>query len=484
MSADFEAVVYNNPKSAENIAWAESQRADPDAKGYIFRTIGDEMMKINDLNIEETNKTLVYKIDELKANYEDARVATNVGVGVYRECPPGWTDDKALTCREPIDTSAGYYNYSWGCGTWIASCHDGRMGCHNDCYRTWIPKWTGGRVVGKQNLDEHGGNLLRCPADKPDYVEGWCYARCPPGQPHHLPGMPYMCVKDINLWNLYKDDMAFRTYKALDVEDGIKCAQAQINDDWEGVKRHCGQDWQSRMKGIYQEIFTNVMGVISFGAFDLVNLIMLEGTKDLPPEAGGQRSFYGALLGEEPYSEFDRKHMEGITEAMIALKWKSRQRACKQSIKDQSIEGFLKFCEILTPELDEAGKVVNKKDSSGREIKNSWGNPIPNMLSMLPKLPGDDVAPEQVPEISSMIPNEEWLLKQIPEVPLLDESKIPEFPAELSAEIPAYLLPSSGIPPTPENVMPNIVRPKPDYNILDNPSHILLGALVLSAIFF
>jgi hypothetical protein len=81
-----------------------------------------------------------------KPGYKDV-----AGVCWATGCPGGWSDDGA-TCREPISCKDdGYYNYTWGCGTLIAKCWNGSMGCKGDCYRTWIvkPSCSGGTVKGK-----------------------------------------------------------------------------------------------------------------------------------------------------------------------------------------------------------------------------------------------------------------------------------------------------------------------------------------------
>jgi len=53
-----------------------------------------------------------------------------------KPCPPGQRDD-GTSCWEDLGSS-GYWNYTWGCGTLVKKCWDGRWNCHGDCYRTWI----------------------------------------------------------------------------------------------------------------------------------------------------------------------------------------------------------------------------------------------------------------------------------------------------------------------------------------------------------
>jgi hypothetical protein len=83
--------------------------------------------------------------------------------GGKKECKPGFTDD-GLICTKHLkcttDWGAGYYNYSWGCGTLIVRCHDGSTGCKGNCYRTWIstPKTTceGPESYGKYDEEFKG----------------------------------------------------------------------------------------------------------------------------------------------------------------------------------------------------------------------------------------------------------------------------------------------------------------------------------------
>lgn len=48
-------------------------------------------------------------------------------------CPSGYNQAGLLCTRDN-----GYFNYTWGCGTALVKCHDGSIGCKNDCYKTWI----------------------------------------------------------------------------------------------------------------------------------------------------------------------------------------------------------------------------------------------------------------------------------------------------------------------------------------------------------
>ena len=64
-------------------------------------------------------------------------------------------------------------NYSWGCGTLLAKCHDGSTGCKNDCYKTcwgwkdcyrsWNDCYTSDFPYVYKNIGDRGSS---CPYEK------------------------------------------------------------------------------------------------------------------------------------------------------------------------------------------------------------------------------------------------------------------------------------------------------------------------------
>lgn len=101
------------------------------------------------------------------------------GVGVLpnkQPCAPGLRDD-GTSCWEDVKCSTvdrGYWNPSWGCGTDWVKCWDGRIGCYNDCYRTWISNLQttcSGCGCIKTTLMQRQS----CPSDRPDAQAGLCY---------------------------------------------------------------------------------------------------------------------------------------------------------------------------------------------------------------------------------------------------------------------------------------------------------------------
>ena len=106
----------------------------------------------------------------------------NIGIGTViglEDCPEGFFTE-GLICREPI-TGGGCRTHCDGNWDWNSGGF-----CKTHCEPI-----KGGRLKGR--LDGGG----KCPGpqggDKPDRVDGMCYARCPKDKPYHLPGMPYLC---------------------------------------------------------------------------------------------------------------------------------------------------------------------------------------------------------------------------------------------------------------------------------------------------
>ncbi len=92
----------------------------------------------------------------------------NIGVGVLKGCPAGWNDD-GLICRQPLK-----YN--------PISCSTNKNGSvwpHNWTTKCSGGDFSGGRLIGKLNAQRDGGGELACPGNKPNDVDGLCYADCP-----------------------------------------------------------------------------------------------------------------------------------------------------------------------------------------------------------------------------------------------------------------------------------------------------------------
>lgn len=102
--------------------------------------------------------------------------SNDVGVGVLKECPPGWTND-GLTCRQPISCEPIRWD---GCcsKTWPGIC----WGCARG------GSCSGGTVKGRA-----AGSDLPCPSSAPNQVDGLCYKKCPADTPNRVAGMPYLC---------------------------------------------------------------------------------------------------------------------------------------------------------------------------------------------------------------------------------------------------------------------------------------------------
>jgi hypothetical protein len=81
----------------------------------------------------------------------------------YEPCPSG-SKDVAGTCWEDYD------NYTWGCGTLIARCHDGSLGCKNDCYKTRLSR-----------VSKNIGDRARTCRNDEDKWGFNCYPKCKPG---------------------------------------------------------------------------------------------------------------------------------------------------------------------------------------------------------------------------------------------------------------------------------------------------------------
>lgn len=148
------------------------------------------------------------------ADSRDVGVGQAVGL---EPCPKGWSND-GLICREPIwcdpiDTHDSIWPWNWTGG----GCHGGRLRgrLDNGGICDWpdkneLPGWLVREETQMENnarIGELKKNLKKgeslppgterkiTVADNPDYVDGLCYAKCPPELPARIPGMPYLCYK-------------------------------------------------------------------------------------------------------------------------------------------------------------------------------------------------------------------------------------------------------------------------------------------------
>ena len=128
----------------------------------------------------------------------------------YKPCPKGWNEDGCCSCRAPLVMSACPNGWSQdGCCScraplgWNNCCSKGLFGeCYGcatggqveprkssggqvqpremDSKGQSVAKVShGGRVIGKMNAGKDGGDMLKCPSDHPDYIDGLCYRSCP-----------------------------------------------------------------------------------------------------------------------------------------------------------------------------------------------------------------------------------------------------------------------------------------------------------------
>lgn len=111
----------------------------------------------------------------------------------YANCPADYLQT-ALLCTKCETKDKGYYNYTWGCGTSIAPCWDGGVGCRNDCYRTWITK--------PDTSCDTFPRKAQCAGDE-ELIDGLCYKKCNNGYSSSR-GDILFCTKD-GCPNGYKD---------------------------------------------------------------------------------------------------------------------------------------------------------------------------------------------------------------------------------------------------------------------------------------
>lgn len=472
----FEFLQVNQQGADENIAYAKSKIKSRSATDALFT---QEMANIPETNIQHAKRLLNESIQLLKDNLDKAKVSDRIPAGVVRQCPQGWSgnEPESLVCAEPLTTHPCPNGWnedgplSCRANLYYDPCPPGtnRIGdtCHHPvfCKQWWgFPgaqicveygggqsdyspvrggqveprKITGGRLIGKMNLPQDGGNLLRCPDDRPDYIDGLCYARCPANRPYHLNGMPYLCVQSQDVGKLIKDEWDFNLINKPQADHDIACAEGIRDGDEGKMKNHCGQSMNDYYKGWGEEIGANVLGFATLGVADLA--------------ATAGAPVWEKIFGHQPYSESDQKHAQGVVDAMASAKWMSKQKACQKAIENKSLESYLTYCELFAPELD---------PTTGQAKPDS-------QVAILPTIP--EVPPEDlVRGLSEGINYDpKWIEEQIPVVPTIDESKIPPYPAWLNA-VPS----PAETPPGRKNMVKT--QPPPDGLI---PMAIGLGALI------
>jgi hypothetical protein len=122
------------------------------------------------------------------ANTENRGIGKPVGL---EPCPAGWSND-GLICREPLRWNSckwrGLFNECWGGaegGRLRGRLNNGGI-CDWPADRGNLPNW----LVDKSDPKDYK-------ATHPDRVDGLCYKRCPAEKPNAVPGMPYLCYKNI-----------------------------------------------------------------------------------------------------------------------------------------------------------------------------------------------------------------------------------------------------------------------------------------------
>lgn len=471
----FEFLQVDWKAADENKKWAQSKKIDNLGYHALFT---QEMANIPETNIQLAYKQLNESIQDIKDNLDKAKVSDRIPAGVARDCPQGWWDDGAAVCWEPLtkhpcpsgwnedgplscranfyydpcppgtDRVGDYCQHPIFCKSWLDWGLLGRS-----CYEWGGGQWdhsplkggqaeprkiTGGRSVGKMNLPQHGGDLLSCPPGRPDYIDGLCYASCPPNRPYHLNGMPYLCVQGQDVGKMIKDEWDFGTIKKPQADLDIACAEAIRDNDKDKMVSNCGQNMNDYYKGFGEEIAANLIGIATMGVADVAQLIT--------------PSTFDTIFGHQPYGDADKGHVEGVISAMASMKWIGKQKACKKAIQDKSIANYLVYCELVAPELDPITNQA-KPDS------------MVSILPSLPEVPEED----QLRQIALGINyDEKWIEEQIPKVPAIDESKIPDYPAWMTTQ------PSpADTPPTKRNMLKS--QPPPDMTI---PIAVALASLI------
>jgi hypothetical protein len=182
-------------------------------------------------------------------------------------CDNGNRDD-GTSCWEDAGDK-GYWNYSWGCGTAIAKCWDGRWDCHDDCYRAWIAQGCGCiRKTAMQRYLCNSNEVLR---------GALCYPACAPGYEEttvtncrfvgDYDGKPAWCPGD-------RDNI-----------DGIcqpKCADGYWSSSATTCTTHCPSGYNKTVLDTCQldaDTITNP----GIGAGDAASLLCPDGTEEASP---------------------------------------------------------------------------------------------------------------------------------------------------------------------------------------------------------
>jgi hypothetical protein len=426
-----------------------------DAKAKALDRIGKKTEKLN--------ATLA----QARIKLEAAKATVDVGVGVGKVCNSVYNRDDGCCCARHI-----YWenNCVWW-GTYWTGCYKG------------------GESIGKLNADWAGGDKLSCPADHPDRVDGLCYRSCPSTHPHHIKGMPYLCGRSADTDGAIRDQFNYDNYDKDDAEHAIKCAEAVIAKNQGQIEEHCGYDARSKSKAAWEDVGAKMLSGVTLGAWDIYNAIYNAQVDDEHKvnmnkqiyghnnRGGGQYDEDGNYTGGEKGA--GDLHIEGVIDAFMRVKDIATEEACVKAIDQKDLPGYLKYCplfeEVKPRELDENGD--------------------PKIQAILPpELPHMGV------DLSGNLNDPFWVNQRqtlpdwnVPDIPTFDESKLPEFPKELTDALPAWLQPSEQQDMIPK-FYPNdlIVNPqakantayiKPEkYNILDHPKDVLLAGAVLLAV--
>ena len=164
----------------------------------------------------------------------------NIGVGVLKNCPPGWSND-GLTCRNPLVTtldpcppgSSDVAGTCWGdCENCVGGC-GGDCGAWKCCGCSWKSrtrcvkrnlgdrhmKTSGGEVIGRMDNNP----LIKCPDDHPENIDGLCYKKCPT-----MGGAPY--TKQEKVYAFYKKPVTAKQDAASQALTAYKASQGATPD--------------------------------------------------------------------------------------------------------------------------------------------------------------------------------------------------------------------------------------------------------------
>jgi hypothetical protein len=179
---------YGNPFDEEDIVSFE-----PDAKGKRLFGITPDSCPADK---SEYDAGLCY--ERCESGYNGVgpvcwAQTESVGVGKpvgLEPCPAGWSND-GLICREPLRWDSCKHTFFGLCvgglrGGRLKGRLDGGGICDWPSDRGNLPDW----LVDKSDPKDYK-------ATHPDRVAGLCYRKCPESKPDRVPGMPYLCYKNI-----------------------------------------------------------------------------------------------------------------------------------------------------------------------------------------------------------------------------------------------------------------------------------------------